>query len=67
MSRTVEEWNRRLLRARDAMDPTDVSPLDLRSLARVVFTQEPLEQDSGIEFALRDPFGNQIHIVQRTR
>lgn len=44
-----------------------MSPLDLRSLARVVFTQEPLEQDSGIEFALRDPFGNQIHIVQRTR
>jgi catechol 2,3-dioxygenase-like lactoylglutathione lyase family enzyme len=33
----------------------------------VEFTQEPNEQDYGIDCALRDPFGNQIRIVQRTR
>jgi catechol 2,3-dioxygenase-like lactoylglutathione lyase family enzyme len=31
----------------------------------VEFTQEPVEQDYGVDCALRDPFGNQIRIVQR--
>jgi catechol 2,3-dioxygenase-like lactoylglutathione lyase family enzyme len=30
----------------------------------VEFTQEPVEQDYGTDCALRDPFGNQIRIVQ---
>ena len=30
----------------------------------VEFTQEPMERDYGIDCALRDPFGNQIRIVQ---
>lgn len=34
-------------------------------LARgVEFIQEPVEQDYGVDCALRDPFGNQIRIVQ---
>ena len=30
----------------------------------VEFTQEPVEQPYGIDFGLRDPFGNHIRIVQ---
>jgi uncharacterized glyoxalase superfamily protein PhnB len=30
----------------------------------VEFTQEPTEQSYGIDFGLRDPFGNQMRIVQ---
>jgi len=30
----------------------------------VEFTQEPTEQSYGIDFGLRDPFGNQLRIVQ---
>ena len=35
MSRAVEESNRRLLRARDAMDRTYAQPLDVPALARI--------------------------------
>lgn len=35
MSRAVEEQNRRLLRARDAMDRTYAEPLDVPALARI--------------------------------
>ena len=35
VSRAVEEQNRRLLRARDVMDRSYASPLDIASLARV--------------------------------
>ena len=35
MSRAVEESNRRLLRARDAMDRTYARPLDVPALARI--------------------------------
>ena len=35
MSREVEEFNRRLLRARDAMDRTYAEPLDIRAVAAV--------------------------------
>ena len=40
MSRTVEESNRRLLRARDAMDRTYAQPLDVPSLARIAVVSE---------------------------
>ena len=40
MSRAVEETNRRLLRARDAMDRTYAQPLDVPSLARIAFVSE---------------------------
>lgn len=40
MSRAVEELNRRMLRARDAMDRTYSQPLDIPSLARVASVSE---------------------------
>jgi transcriptional regulator GlxA family with amidase domain len=40
MSRAVEEQNRRLLRARDAMDRTYAQPLDVPALARIALVSE---------------------------
>ena len=40
MSRAVEEANRRLLRARDAMDRTYAQPLDIPELARIAIVSE---------------------------
>ena len=40
MSRATEESNRRLLRARDAMDRTYAQPLDVPALARIALTSE---------------------------
>ena len=40
MSRAVEESNRRLLRARDAMDRSYSQPLDVPSLARIAYVSE---------------------------
>ncbi|MCW3004847.1 MAG: ptlR [Conexibacter sp.] len=40
MSRAVEESNRRLLRARDAMDRTYAQPLDIPTLARIAHVSE---------------------------
>jgi transcriptional regulator GlxA family with amidase domain len=40
MRSEVEESNRRLLRARDAMDRTYAQPLDVPSLARIAFVSE---------------------------
>jgi AraC-like DNA-binding protein len=40
MSRAVEESNRRLLRARDAMDRAYAKPLDVPTLARITHTAE---------------------------
>jgi AraC-like DNA-binding protein len=40
VSRAVEERNRRLLRARDAMDRTYAEPLDVPALARVAGVSE---------------------------
>jgi transcriptional regulator GlxA family with amidase domain len=40
MSREVEESNRRLLRARDAMDRTYAQPVDVPSLARIAYVSE---------------------------
>ena len=40
MSRAVEELNRRMLRARDAIDSSYAQPLDIPSLASVAFVSE---------------------------
>ena len=40
MSRATEEQNRRLLRARDAMDRTYSEPLDIPTLARIAHVSE---------------------------
>ena len=40
MTRAVEESNRRLLRARDAMDLTYGEPLNIAALARIAFVSE---------------------------
>ena len=40
MSREVEEFNRRLLRARDAMDRAYAEPLDVRAVATVAHVSE---------------------------
>lgn len=40
MSRAVEETNRRLLRARDAMDRSYAQPLDIPTLARIACVSE---------------------------
>jgi transcriptional regulator GlxA family with amidase domain len=40
MTRASEETNRRLLRARDAMDRTFAAPLDVPSLARIAHVSE---------------------------
>ena len=40
MSRAVEESNRRMLRARDAMDRDYAKPLDILTLARIAFVSE---------------------------
>jgi transcriptional regulator GlxA family with amidase domain len=40
MSRTVEELNRRMLRARDAMDRTYAEPLDVSRLAAIACVSE---------------------------
>ena len=40
MSRATEESNRRLLRARDAMDRTYAEPLDVPALARIACVSE---------------------------
>ena len=40
MSRAAEESNRRLLRARDAMDRTYAEPLDIPALAKIAFVSE---------------------------
>src|SRR6266536_2420497 len=40
MSREVEDLNRRLLRARDAMDRSYAEPLDVRAVAAVAYVSE---------------------------
>src|SRR6266513_5398674 len=40
MSRAVEESNRRMLRARDAMDRDYAKPLDIRTLAGIAYVSE---------------------------
>jgi AraC-like DNA-binding protein len=40
LSRAVEETNRRMLRARDAMDRDYAKPLDIPALARIAYVSE---------------------------
>ena len=40
MSRAVEDTNRRMLRARDAMDRDYAKPLDIPTLARIAYVSE---------------------------
>jgi AraC-like DNA-binding protein len=40
MSRAIEESNRRMLRARDAMDRDYARPLDIPTLAKIAFVSE---------------------------
>src|ERR1051325_728093 len=56
MSRATEESNRRMLRARDAMDRTYAQPLDVASLARIAVV-------SDVHFirTLRAKFGETPH------
>jgi transcriptional regulator GlxA family with amidase domain len=63
MTRAVEESNRRLLRARDAMDLAYGRPLDIPTLARIAFVSE-----AHFIRAFRAAFGETPHrYLQRRR
>ena len=63
MSRAVEECNRRLLRARDAMDRAYAQPLDVATLARIAHVS-----DSHFIRTFRSTFGETPHrYLQRRR
>ena len=63
MSRDAEELNRRLLRARDAMDRAYAEPLDVRSVAAVAFLSE-----AHFSRSFRAAFGETPHrYLQRRR
>ena len=63
MSQEVEDLNRRLLRARDAMDRAYAEPLDVRAVAAVAH-QSPAH----ISRTFRDVFGETPHrYLQRRR
>src|ERR1700681_3214845 len=63
MSRETEEANRRLLRARDAMDRTYAQPLDIPSLARIACVSK-----AHFIRAFRATFGETPHrYLQRRR
>ena len=63
MSRAVEESNRRLLRARDAMDRDYAKPLDIPTLARIAYVSE-----AHFIRAFRATFGETPHrYLQRRR
>jgi AraC-like DNA-binding protein len=63
VSRAVEELNRRLLRARDAMDRTYSEPLDVRSVAAVAHISE-----AHFSRSFRAVFGETPHrYLQRRR
>jgi transcriptional regulator GlxA family with amidase domain len=63
MSRAVEDSNRRLLRARDAMDRTYAAPLDVAALARIAFMSE-----SHFIRSFKEAFGETPHrYLQRRR
>ena len=56
--------DRRLVRPRHRRRPEDLR--DAQGAQGVEFTEEPTERPYGIDFGLRDPFGNAIRIVQFT-
>ena len=63
MSREVEDFNRRLLRARDAMDRAYAEPLDVRAVAAVAHLSE-----AHFSRSFRATFGETPHrYLQRRR
>ncbi|MFE9817796.1 AraC family transcriptional regulator [Streptomyces sp. NBC_00236] len=63
MSRASEESNRRMLRARDAMDRAYAQPLDVPALARLAHVSE-----AHFSRTFRDTFGETPHrYLQRRR
>ncbi|MFC4060900.1 helix-turn-helix domain-containing protein [Planomonospora corallina] len=63
MNRAVEETNRRMLRARDAMDRAYAQPLDVPALARIAHVSE-----SHFNRVFRATFGETPHrYLQRRR
>ncbi|MFC4034325.1 helix-turn-helix domain-containing protein [Streptomyces polygonati] len=63
MSRAVEETNRRMLRARDAMDRAYARPLDVPALARIAHVSE-----AHFSRTFRATFGESPHrYLQRRR
>lgn len=63
MGSTTEEANRRLLRARDAMDRTYAEPLDVPALARIAVTSP-----AHFSRTFRETFGETPHrYLQRRR
>ena len=63
MSRDIEDLNRRLLRARDAMDRAYAEPLDIRAVAAVAYISE-----AHFIRTFRDVFGETPHrYLQRRR
>ncbi|WP_446040177.1 helix-turn-helix domain-containing protein [Streptomyces sp. SID1121] len=63
MSRAAEETNRRMLRARDAMDRAYAHPLDVPALARIALVSE-----AHFTRTFRDTFGETPHrYLQRRR
>src|SRR5437763_8142978 len=63
MTRADEDCNRRMLRARDAMDRTYAQPLDIPSLARIAVVSE-----AHFIRTFRDTFGETPHrYLQRRR
>lgn len=63
MSRATEEQNRRLLRARDAMDRAYAAPLDIPTLARIAHVSE-----AHFIRTFRETFGETPHrYLQRRR
>ena len=63
MSRDAEDFNRRLLRARDAMDRAYAEPLDVRAVAAVAYVSE-----AHFSRSFRAVFGETPHrYLQRRR
>lgn len=63
MSRASEQANRRLLRARDAMDRAYAEPLDIAALARIAYTSQ-----AHFSRTFRAAFGETPHrYLQRRR
>jgi AraC-like DNA-binding protein len=63
VSREVEDWNRRLLRARDAMDRAYAEPLNVRAIAAVAHISE-----AHFSRSFRAVFGETPHrYLQRRR
>lgn len=60
MSRGAEELNRRLLRARDAMDRAYAGPLNVRAVAAVAHTSP-----AHFSRCFRTVFGESVHHIRR--